>query len=327
MLRRPAYRRRPTSHGVGRTTVGSLSSMRSYWPLILLLAAMWGASYLFIKVAVEDIPPAAMTEFRVSRSPGSCSSPTSWRMGRLAGRRRASRRVAARASSSGRSMRPFRWAWSRGVRRTSTRASPGSRSRRCRSSRHFSVRASCRTNACGRRIAGVALGLMGVAVLHGMRHGAGMLGNRRHARRRSLVALVRGRRRLRPAAGSRHPGAGARNGQHARRGASCSPHWRSSTRRPPLPERPRSPASSALILIPTFAGQLLLFRVLRLFGSRKLSIVTYLMPAIRSRLRSRAARRAGDGGVARRLRAHPRRRRACARASDSFGLRVQEAAA
>jgi drug/metabolite transporter (DMT)-like permease len=39
--------------------------MRSYWPLILTLAAMWGASYLFIKVAVEDIPPAAMTELRV----------------------------------------------------------------------------------------------------------------------------------------------------------------------------------------------------------------------------------------------------------------------
>jgi drug/metabolite transporter (DMT)-like permease len=34
-----------------------------------------------------------------------------------------------------------------------------------------------------------------------------------------------------------------------------------------------------LILIPTFAGQLLLFRILRLHGSRKLSIVTYLMPA------------------------------------------------
>ncbi len=39
--------------------------MRSYWPLILLLAAMWGASYLFIKVAVDDIPPAAMTDLRV----------------------------------------------------------------------------------------------------------------------------------------------------------------------------------------------------------------------------------------------------------------------
>ena len=32
---------------------------------MLLLAAMWGASYLFIKVAVDDIPPAAMTELRV----------------------------------------------------------------------------------------------------------------------------------------------------------------------------------------------------------------------------------------------------------------------
>src|SRR4029450_10081519 len=27
---------------------------------------MWGASYLFIKVAVEDIPPAAMTDLRLS---------------------------------------------------------------------------------------------------------------------------------------------------------------------------------------------------------------------------------------------------------------------
>ena len=35
---------------------------------------------------------------------------------------------------------------------------------------------------------------------------------------------------------------------------------------------------AGLVLIPTFAGQLLLFRVLRLHGSRKLSIVTYLMP-------------------------------------------------
>ena len=39
--------------------------MGRYWPTILLLAAMWGASYLFIKLAVDDIPPAAMTELRV----------------------------------------------------------------------------------------------------------------------------------------------------------------------------------------------------------------------------------------------------------------------
>ena len=40
--------------------------MRSYWSLLFLLASMWGASYLFIKLAVEDIPPAAMTDLRLS---------------------------------------------------------------------------------------------------------------------------------------------------------------------------------------------------------------------------------------------------------------------
>src|SRR5438132_3085936 len=39
--------------------------MRGYWPLLLLLASIWGASYLFIKLAVEDLPPAAMTDIRL----------------------------------------------------------------------------------------------------------------------------------------------------------------------------------------------------------------------------------------------------------------------
>ena len=39
--------------------------MRGYWPLLLLLASIWGASYLFIKIAVEDTPPAAMTNIRL----------------------------------------------------------------------------------------------------------------------------------------------------------------------------------------------------------------------------------------------------------------------
>ena len=39
--------------------------MRRYWPLLILLASIWGASYLFIKVAVDDIPPAAMTDIRL----------------------------------------------------------------------------------------------------------------------------------------------------------------------------------------------------------------------------------------------------------------------
>jgi drug/metabolite transporter (DMT)-like permease len=39
---------------------------RSYALLIGALAAIWGASYLFIKVAVRDFPPATMIELRLS---------------------------------------------------------------------------------------------------------------------------------------------------------------------------------------------------------------------------------------------------------------------
>jgi drug/metabolite transporter (DMT)-like permease len=38
---------------------------RGYLPLLLFLSALWGASYLFIKVAVEEIEPAAMIELRL----------------------------------------------------------------------------------------------------------------------------------------------------------------------------------------------------------------------------------------------------------------------
>jgi len=39
---------------------------RSYALLIGSLAAIWGASYLFIKVAIRDFPPAAMIELRLA---------------------------------------------------------------------------------------------------------------------------------------------------------------------------------------------------------------------------------------------------------------------
>ncbi|MGH3135345.1 MAG: DMT family transporter [Gaiellaceae bacterium] len=38
--------------------------MHRYWPTLFLLAAIWGASYLFIKVALDDIEPAPMMAFR-----------------------------------------------------------------------------------------------------------------------------------------------------------------------------------------------------------------------------------------------------------------------
>jgi len=38
--------------------------MQRYWPTLFLLAAIWGASYLFIKVALDDVEPAPMMAFR-----------------------------------------------------------------------------------------------------------------------------------------------------------------------------------------------------------------------------------------------------------------------
>ncbi len=39
--------------------------VRGYVPLLLLLSAIWGASYLFIKVAVRELEPTAMVELRL----------------------------------------------------------------------------------------------------------------------------------------------------------------------------------------------------------------------------------------------------------------------
>ncbi len=38
---------------------------RSYGPLLFFLAAIWGASYLFIKVGVRDFSPAFFIEMRL----------------------------------------------------------------------------------------------------------------------------------------------------------------------------------------------------------------------------------------------------------------------
>ena len=39
--------------------------IRGYVPLLAIVAAIWGASYLFIKVAVDEVEPAAMMFFRL----------------------------------------------------------------------------------------------------------------------------------------------------------------------------------------------------------------------------------------------------------------------
>jgi drug/metabolite transporter (DMT)-like permease len=54
-----------------------------YWPMLLTLAALWGASYLFIKVAVEDIPPAPMMAVRTLLAAAVLLGYLAWRLGRI----------------------------------------------------------------------------------------------------------------------------------------------------------------------------------------------------------------------------------------------------
>jgi drug/metabolite transporter (DMT)-like permease len=53
-----------------------------YAPMLFLLAALWGASYLFIKVAVEDIEPAPMMAVRTLGAAALLLTYLVWRLGR-----------------------------------------------------------------------------------------------------------------------------------------------------------------------------------------------------------------------------------------------------
>jgi drug/metabolite transporter (DMT)-like permease len=54
--------------------------VKRYWPMLLLLAGLWGASYLFIKVAVEDIPPAPMMAARTLLAAAVLLGYLAWRL-------------------------------------------------------------------------------------------------------------------------------------------------------------------------------------------------------------------------------------------------------
>jgi drug/metabolite transporter (DMT)-like permease len=55
--------------------------MNRYAPMLFLLAAVWGASYLFIKVAVEDIEPAPMMAVRTLVAAAVLFGYLAWRVG------------------------------------------------------------------------------------------------------------------------------------------------------------------------------------------------------------------------------------------------------
>jgi drug/metabolite transporter (DMT)-like permease len=252
--------------------------VRAYWPLILLLAAMWGASYLFIKLAVDDIPPAAMTELRVLLAGILLFGYLAWRM------------------SASRAVAELRTAWvpclvlgvinaavpmglvAWGETHIDSSVAGIAQSTVPIFTFLLASRFLPHEHVGAIRIAGVALGFLGVAALTGLDTSGGwwVIAGTLAVVLSSLSYAgggVYGQLQVRDV-----PGPVLATGNMLAAALVLLPL---AVLDPPR-EVPGAGAVAGLvglILVPTFAGQLLLFRVLRLHGSRKLSIVTYLMPA------------------------------------------------
>ena len=81
--------------------------MNRYAPMLVLLAAIWGASYLFIKVAVDEIAPAPMMATRTLLAAAVLITYVVWRFGWERTRGRDTSRHGATSWSSAPSTPPF----------------------------------------------------------------------------------------------------------------------------------------------------------------------------------------------------------------------------
>jgi drug/metabolite transporter (DMT)-like permease len=251
--------------------------VRSYWPLILLLASMWGASYLFIKLAVDDIPPAAMTDLRLTIAAVLLFAYLSSRVG--------SRQAIAHLKSAwipclvlgviNAALPMTLVAWGETHIDSSVAGIAQS------SVPIFVALLGLRFlphDPLGRtQAAGLAVGLGGVALITGVHpEGGAWAVAGTFAVILSSVSYASG-----GIYGQLHvhgtPGPVLATGSMIAGALALLPFALAD----PPTQAPGGAALAgllALALVPTFLGQLLLFRILRLFGSRRLSLVTFLMP-------------------------------------------------
>ena len=239
---------------------------------------MWGASYLFIKVAVEDIPPAAMTELRVLLAGILLFAYVSWRMGarRAVGELRRAWVPCAVLGVINGAVPMGLVAW--GETHIDSSVAGIAQSTVPLFTFILAAKFLPHERVGLVRVAGVAVGFLGVALLAGFPAEGGWW-----ALAGTLAVVLSS---LSYASGGVYgqlqvhetPGPVLATGNMLAAAVVLLPL---AIVDPPteVPGGTALAGLAGLVLIPTFAGQLLLFRVLRLHGSRKLSIVTYLMPA------------------------------------------------
>ena len=250
---------------------------RAYAPLLLTLTALWGASYMFIKVAVDDLEPAPMMALRLLVAAAILVPALMWRLG---------------ASAAVSQLRAARWdglflgivstalpftliAWGEqyidsGVAAIANATVP-----------IFNVLLSLKLLPSERlgagRLAGVLVGLAGVVVLAGLDPAGGW-----PAAAGTLAVVVaslsyalggiHGQRRVSHTAGPVLATASTLIG-----GLLLLPL--AVLQRPDgLPGTDAIASVLALAVLGTAIAQLVLYRMLRLHGAARVSLVTYLLP-------------------------------------------------
>ena len=251
--------------------------MRSYWPLLFLLASIWGASYLFIKVAVEDIEPAPMMAARTLVAGAVLAGYLVIALGRSRALRelRASWRPALVLGALNAAV-PF-WLIAWGEKHVDSSVAGIAQSTVPIFTFVLAWRVLPGEHVGRGRVAGIVLGFAGVAVLAGLHPEGGRL-----AVAGTLAVVlsslsyaasgVYGQLRVRTVSGPV-----LATGSMLMGGVILLPLGLAQ-----VPDHaPSAEAVASLLalsLLGTAFAQLVLFRVLRLFGSRRLSLVTYLIP-------------------------------------------------
>ena len=278
--------------------------------MLFLLAAIWGASYLFIKVALEDIEPAPMMFIRALVAGARPARVPRAHDGRPAGR----------STSSASSWRPALvlgafnaavpfWLVAWGEQHIDSSVAGIAQSTVPIFTFLLALHYLPHERVGATRVAGVALGFAGVAALAGLDPQGGwwaMAGTLAVVLASVSYAAtgIYGQLRVRTV-----PGPVLATGSML----ACTLYLLplSLFQLPDhVPDAASIASLAALTLLGTAFAQLVLFRMLRLFGSRRLSLVTYLMPGFAVVYGADAARRAGHARRGRRPRADPGRSRA-----------------
>ena len=251
--------------------------MSRYWPLLLVLAGVWGASYLFIKVAVDEIEPAPMMAVRTLLAAAVLLAYVVWRVGgsQALDELRAARRHCLVLGTLNAAV-PF-WLIAWGEQHIDSGLAAAVQASVPIFNALLVLRFLPHERLTGTRSLGLAIGIAGVAIVSGIHPeggslavlgalaivlsslsyaGAGVYGQRAVSGTRGPVlaagSMLVGGLILTPVALFQLPGS--------------------------VPSLEATASVLALSLVGTALAQLVLFRMLALHGSARLSLVTYLIP-------------------------------------------------